>query len=98
MSYQTIQYRGARDQRKLRPIFGAFAAIAAVATLSLAVLAPMQAGRDGAPLRSAAPVTDIARAPAEVAIMPGRIDVVAVRARSDVRAGEIGPANGRQRT
>jgi hypothetical protein len=101
MSHKTKQYRPSKRQRFLRPAFGLAAAFAAVATLGLAVVTP-------AALATADPTVRLARvaheahqavrAPAEVAILPARIDVVVVRAKSAVRAAQLGTVDGRQRT
>ena len=98
MSHKTMQYRFAKSRRLLRPVFGLAAAFAAVATLGLTVATP-------AALATAEPSARIARAaheaqhaapsPAEVAILPARIDVVVVRAKSVVSAGQLGPVDGR---
>lgn len=91
MTYQTKQFRPNRGERRMRPLFGFAAAAAAVATLGLAVIAPAQVARSGAtgPALAAAPVAAVQARPAEVAILPGHIHVVAVRAKSAVRAATL---------
>ena len=101
MTHKTKQYRLTNSQRLLRPAFGLAAAFAAVATLGLAVVTPATlatAEPAVASARGAALARPVARAPAEVAILPARIDVVAVRAKSVVRAAQVGPVDGRQRS
>jgi hypothetical protein len=101
MSHKSMQYRPARRQRLLRPAFGLAAAFAAVATLGLTVVTPAALATAEPTVRQARAATatqHASRAPAEVAIQPARIDVVVVRAKSVVRAAQLGPADGRQRT
>ena len=101
MSHKTMQYRPAKSRRLLRPVFGLAAAFAAVATLGLTVVTPAALATAEPTVRQARIAQDVqhvARAPAEVAIQPARIDIVVVRAKAVVRAAQAGPADGRQRT
>jgi hypothetical protein len=101
MSHKTMQYRPAKSQRLLRPAFGLAAAFAAVATLGLAVVTPAVLATAEPTVRQARVAHEaqhVARAPSEVAILPARIDVVVVRAKGVVRAAQLAPVDGRQRT
>jgi hypothetical protein len=101
MPHKTMQYRPGKTQRLLRPAFALAAAIAAVATLGLTVVTPAALATAEPAVRHArvaAEAPHAARAPSEVAIAPARIDVVVVRAKAAVRAAQLGPADGRQRT
>lgn len=101
MSHRTKQYRPAKTQRLLRPAFGVAAALAAAATLGLAVVTPAVLATAEPSARQALvahEVQHVVREPAEVAILPARIDVVVVRTKSVVRAAQLGAVDGRQRT
>ena len=93
--HATTHYRTSRRARALRPVFGLAAAFAAVATLGLAVVGP-------AALAPAAPAPHVdarapVRAPTEVAILPGAIEVVATRTRSAAATPGYTPATWRPR-
>lgn len=101
MSHKTMQYRPAKSQRLLRPAFGLAAAFAAMATLGLAVVTPATLATAESTVRQARVAQEVprfARAPSEVTIAPARIDVVVVRTKAVVRAAQLGPTEGRQRT
>ena len=101
MSHKTKQYRPSKSQRFLRPAFGLAAAFAAVATLGLTVATPAALATAESSDRFARESHEAQHAspsPAEVAILPARIDVVVVRAKSVVSAGQLGPVDGRQRS
>jgi len=101
MTHKTKQYRPSKRQRFLRPVFGLAAAFAAVATLGLAVVTPAALATAEPAIRQAQVADEaahVARAPAEVAIQPARIDVVAIRVKAVVRAADLGPVYGRQRS
>ena len=101
MRHKTIKYRPAKSERFLRPAFGLAAAFAAVATLGVTVVAPAAlapAEPTVQQVRVDSGATRRARAPAEVAILPARIDVVAIRTKAAVRAAQLAPADGRQRS
>lgn len=77
MNHTTIELTASKQDRAMKPLFGALAVLATVATLTLAVAGPAAlspAGQDTVLARSTPTV------PVEVAIIPARIEVVGTRA------------------
>ena len=76
MNHTTIEFQASKQDRAMKPIFGALAVLATVATLSLMVAGPAAlspSGHDLVLARSAP------KAPVEVAIYPASIEVVGTR-------------------
>ena len=74
MNHTTIEYQASKQDRAMKPIFGALAVLATVATLSLMVAGPAALSPSGHDLVLARST------PVEVAIYPSSIEVVGTRA------------------
>lgn len=90
MTYTTMQYLPTKRTQMLRPLFALAAVTATVATLGLGVVAPVTLATPH--VLPEARTTQLAQLPTEVAILPGRIQVVGTRIKAARTASPYMPA------
>ncbi len=76
MNHTTIEFQASKQDRAMKPLFGALAVCATVATLALMVAGPAALAPAGHDLVLARAATTV---PVEVAIIPASIQVVGTR-------------------
>jgi hypothetical protein len=90
MTNTTMQYQPMKRTPLLRPLFALAAVAATAATLGLGVVAPTTLAAPRVP--PAIATTQLAQSPTEVAILPGRIQVVGTKIKAARTASPYVPA------